>query len=139
MKWAVMQRMKFIERHLLSHSKINRSDISEEFNVSVQQASKDLSFYRKKAPGNIWYNNMAKAYYIADKFEPQFITEGDAVRYCVVYDKAYNQYIIPLDKLREWEDHMSEGGRSIPEYVMTIDLLELLTFKDPKIVQLSEV
>jgi hypothetical protein len=32
---------------------INRADIMERFGVSVPQASKDLSLYEEKAPGNL--------------------------------------------------------------------------------------
>ena len=56
MRWGVEKRLEFIEFRLFWEGGINRADIMEQFGVSVPQASKDLSLYEEKAPGNLVYD-----------------------------------------------------------------------------------
>ena len=51
---------------------INRSDITDRFGVSISQASKDLTLYATKAPGNLSYDKSAKRYVAASTFQPVF-------------------------------------------------------------------
>ncbi len=80
MRWGVEQRLEFIEFRLFWEGWINRSHLTERFNLSVPQASKDLSLYEEKAPGNLVYDKSAKRYLASSKFEPKFI-RPDADRY----------------------------------------------------------
>jgi hypothetical protein len=59
---------------------INRSDITDRFGVSIPQASKDLTLYATKAPGNLLYDKSAKRYVAARTFKPVFF-DPDADRY----------------------------------------------------------
>lgn len=43
------------------------------FGVSVPQASKDLSLYQERAPGNVEYDKSVKRYVVAQGFEPRFL------------------------------------------------------------------
>lgn len=70
MKWGAMQRLEFIEFRLFWEGKINRKDITEQFNVSVPQASTDIKSYKKEAPGNIRYNRKTKQYHPTPRFKP---------------------------------------------------------------------
>lgn len=72
-RWGVEQRLEFIEFHLLWEGGVNRSDIIDTFGVSVPQASKDLTLYQERAPGNVTYDKSAKRYVAADTFEPRFL------------------------------------------------------------------
>jgi len=45
MRWAVEQRLRFIESRLALIGKVNRSDIKGRFRISLAQASKDISDY----------------------------------------------------------------------------------------------
>lgn len=80
MRWGVEKRLEFIEFRLLWEGGINRADIMEQFGVSVPQASKDLSLYEQKAPGNLAYDKRQKRYFPATDFKPAFL-RPDADRY----------------------------------------------------------
>jgi predicted DNA-binding transcriptional regulator YafY len=73
MRWGVEKRLEFIEFRLFWEGGINRADIMERFGVSVPQASKDLSLYEEKAPGNLVYNKREKRYFAAPNFKPAFL------------------------------------------------------------------
>lgn len=72
-RWGVEQRLEFIEFRLFWEGGVNRSDIIDVFGVSVPQASKDLSLYQERAPGNVDYDKSAKRYVAAKRFEPRFL------------------------------------------------------------------
>ncbi|SFP37271.1 Predicted DNA-binding transcriptional regulator YafY, contains an HTH and WYL domains [Bradyrhizobium sp. Ghvi] len=73
MHWGVEQRLEFIEFRLFWEGSINRADIVEFFGVSVPQASKDLTLYQERAPGNVEYDTRVKRYVAADKFVLRFL------------------------------------------------------------------
>jgi hypothetical protein len=73
MRWGVEKRLEFIEFRLFWEGGINRADIMEAFGVSVPQASKDLSLYEEKAPGNLRYDKRLKRYFASKDFEPVFL------------------------------------------------------------------
>jgi predicted DNA-binding transcriptional regulator YafY len=73
MRWGVEKRLEFIEFRLFWEGGINRADIIERFGVSVPQASKDLTLYEEKAPGNLEYDKSAKLYRAAKDFKPVFM------------------------------------------------------------------
>ena len=73
MRWGVEKRLEFIEFRLYWEGGINRADITEQFGVSVPQASKDLTLYEEKAPGNLFYDKSAKRYLSAPDFKPVFL------------------------------------------------------------------
>jgi hypothetical protein len=73
LKWGVERRLEFIEFRLFWEGGVNRSDIVEMFDVSVPQASKDLTLYQERAPGNAIYDKSAKRYVAAPDFSPIFL------------------------------------------------------------------
>ena len=73
LKWGVERRLEFIEFRLFWEGGVNRSDIINTFDVSVPQASKDLTLYQERAPGNAVYDKSAKRYIASDHFEPRFL------------------------------------------------------------------
>lgn len=80
MRWGVEQRLEFIEFRLFWEGTINRADIIECFGVSTPQASKDLSLYQARAPGNMLYDARAKRYVAADAFVLRFL-DPDPYKY----------------------------------------------------------
>ena len=70
MRWGVEKRLEFIEFRLFWEGGINRADITEQFGVSVPQASKDLTLYEEQAPGNLAYDKSAKRYFASTNFRP---------------------------------------------------------------------
>lgn len=73
LKWGVERRLEFIEFRLFWEGGVNRSDIIDMFDVSVPQASKDLTLYQERAPHNAIYDKSAKRYIASDQFEPHFL------------------------------------------------------------------
>ncbi|TPL86794.1 transcriptional regulator [Mesorhizobium sp. B2-3-14] len=73
-RWGVERRLEFIEFRLFWEGGVNRSDLVEEFGVSVPQASKDLALYQEQASHNIVYDRSEKRYFASDSFRPKFIT-----------------------------------------------------------------
>jgi hypothetical protein len=73
LKWGVERRLEFIEFRLFWEGGVNRSDIIEMFDVSVPQASKDLTLYQERAPQNAIYDKSAKRYVASPQFSPIFL------------------------------------------------------------------
>lgn len=80
LKWGVERRLEFIEFRLYWEGGVNRSDIIEAFDVSVPQASKDLTLYQERAPRNAVYDKSAKRYVASNEFQPCFL-KPDAGQY----------------------------------------------------------
>lgn len=80
LRWGIERRLEFVEFRLFWEDGVNRSDIVEEFGVSVPQASKDLALYQEQAPDNIRYDRSLKRYFASETFRPKFI-ELDAAAY----------------------------------------------------------
>lgn len=80
LRWGVEQRLEFIEFRLFWEGHVNRSDLMEQFGVSVNQASTDLNRYVGFAPDNMVYDKSARTYVRGSEFKPQFL-EPDASRY----------------------------------------------------------
>lgn len=72
LRWGVERRLEFIEFRLFWEGGVNRSDIIEMFDVSVPQASKDLTLYQERAPQNAIYDKRAKRYVASPQFVPVF-------------------------------------------------------------------
>lgn len=73
LKWGVERRLEFIEFRLFWEGGVNRSDIIATFDVSVPQASKDLTLYQERAPQNAVYDKSAKRYVASSQFTPIFL------------------------------------------------------------------
>lgn len=73
LKWGVERRLEFIEFRLFWEGGVNRSDIIDMFDVSVPQASKDLTLYQERAPHNALYDKSAKRYVASPQFEAHFL------------------------------------------------------------------
>ena len=62
LKYAVEQRLRFVDFLLHQYGCVNRSAIVDYFGLSVPQATKDLKDYMKMAPDNMRYSNTQKVY-----------------------------------------------------------------------------
>ena len=80
LRWGVEQRLEFIEFRLFWDGHVNRSDVMEQFGLSVNQASSDLSRYLGFAPDNMVYDKSARTYVRGAGFKPVF-DKLDAGRY----------------------------------------------------------
>jgi hypothetical protein len=73
MRWNIERRLEFIEFRLYWDGRVNRSDLVRAFNISVPQASADLTRYQELAPGNAVYDKTAKTYVSGPEFQPHFL------------------------------------------------------------------
>jgi hypothetical protein len=71
--WGQDRRLEFIEFRLLWDGKINRGEVAEYFNVSIQQASLDFSRYMVLAKDNMEYDRREKVYRATKQFTPLFV------------------------------------------------------------------
>lgn len=74
--WSVERRLEFIEFRLSWEGGVRRSDIKSTFQVSEPQASKDLTLYQERAPGNAVYDKNLKRYVAGEAFRPVFLKGG---------------------------------------------------------------
>ena len=70
--WSQDRRLKFIDFRLRWEGRINRTDLTRFFDISMPQASGDLSKYAEAAPGNLLYDRRAKAYLRTEFFAPLY-------------------------------------------------------------------
>jgi hypothetical protein len=71
--WGQDRRLEFIEFRLLWDGKINRGEVAEYFNISVQQASLDFAQYLDLAKHNMEYDRHEKVYRATERFKPLFL------------------------------------------------------------------
>jgi hypothetical protein len=111
LKWGVERRLEFIEFRLFWEGGVNRSDIIEMFDVSVPQASKDLTLYQERAPLNAVYDKSAKRYIASSEFRPCFL-KPDAGQYLNQLRSVSEQILEPS---ASWIAHLPPyGGPPIP-------------------------
>lgn len=79
-RWGVAQRLEFIEFRLFWEGRVNRSDLMEQFGLSVNQASADLNRYIGFAPDNMVYDKSARTYVRGPDYSAKFL-KPDASRY----------------------------------------------------------
>lgn len=70
--WSQDRRLKFIDFRLRWEGRINRTDLTRFFDISMPQASADLSKYAEAAPVNLRYDGRAKAYVRTESFSPLY-------------------------------------------------------------------
>jgi hypothetical protein len=106
LRWGPEQRLEFIEFRLFWEGRVNRSDITDKFGVSVPQASNDLTQYRELAPANIRYDSSEKRYLPTPEFRPHFL-KPNAERYLAQL-KAISEDVI--DRSDTWFTELPDVG-----------------------------
>ena len=120
MRWGVEQRLEFIDFRLFWDGGINRSELIEQFGISVPQASKDLSMYEASAPGNLVYDKRAKRYISSPQFRPHFF-EPDADRYLTQLRSIADQTVRPEET---WLSQIPEAeSMPLPHRRVNVDVL----------------
>lgn len=74
LKWEVRKRLEEIERCLFWAGRLSRSDLTDKFGISVQQASADISQYQSIAPNSISLNRSLRQYEPVENFVPSIIS-----------------------------------------------------------------
>ena len=120
MRWGVEQRLEFIDFRLFWDGGINRSELIEQFGISVPQASKDLSMYEASAPGNLAYDKRAKRYFSSPQFRPRFF-EPTADRYLTQLRSITDQTV---QKEETWLSQIPEAeSMPIPHRRVNVEVL----------------
>ena len=79
-RWGQERRLEFIDFRLLWEGRLNRSDLTNFFKISIPQASLDLSRYQEIAPQNMDYDRTQKTYVATENFEPA-LNRPDSTQY----------------------------------------------------------
>ncbi len=72
LRWGIERRLEFIDFRLYWGGRINRSDLTGQFGISVPQASADLARYQEMAPNNLGYDPSLKCYLATQEYRPVF-------------------------------------------------------------------
>lgn len=80
MRWSTKKRLEFIESRLYWEGKVSRNDLTDFFDISIPQATKDFKAYSEVAPRNIIYDTRAKQYVAPPTFAPNLV-EPSSERY----------------------------------------------------------
>ncbi len=75
-KWSQERRLQFIDFRLRWSGRINRSDVTDFFKISVPQASADIARYTELARGNLVYDTSARIYVATSAFVPHYESSG---------------------------------------------------------------
>lgn len=123
MRWGVEKRLEFIEFRLFWEGGINRADIMDAFGVSVPQASKDLSLYEEKAPGNLHYDKREKRYLASTDFKPVFL-KPEADRYLTQLRTVSDRVVAPEET---WLSEMPDAdAMPVPHRRVDVSVLRAL-------------
>lgn len=79
-RWSVTQRLEFIENTLYWRGRINRSDLVNQYRITLPQASADLQKYLDIAGDGVNYDLRQKAYLATETFKPK-LSEPNADRF----------------------------------------------------------
>lgn len=71
-RWSQDRRLEFIDFRLMWDGRLNRSDLTDYFGISIPQASLDIAKYTQLAPANLHYNRSLRIYVATEAFRPLF-------------------------------------------------------------------
>lgn len=71
-RWGQDRRLEFIDFRLQWDGRLNRSDLTDFFGISVPQASLDIAKYQELRPGNMEYDRSSRVYVTTATFSPVF-------------------------------------------------------------------
>lgn len=77
-RWSQDRRLEFLDFRLRWEGRINRSDLTAFFGISVPQATLDIKEYLERAPGNASYDRSTRMYIAGPEFKPLFPTNEPA-------------------------------------------------------------
>lgn len=72
--WIQDRRLEFVDFRLLWEGRLNRSDLTSFFGISVPQASLDIARYLQLAPANATYDRRTRMYLANENFKPLYPT-----------------------------------------------------------------
>lgn len=75
-RWSQERRLEFIDFRLRWDGRLNRSDLTDFFGISIPQASLDISRYGELAPANMEYDRSARVYLASAAFRPIYTSSS---------------------------------------------------------------
>jgi hypothetical protein len=77
-RWSQDRRLEFLDFRLRWEGRINRSDLTSFFGISVPQSTLDIKEYLERAPRNAFYDRSTRVYIAGPEFRPLFPTNEPA-------------------------------------------------------------
>lgn len=77
-RWSQQRRLELIDFRLRWDGRLNRSDLTSYFGISVPQASLDIATYLELAPNNLEYDHGARVYVARPDFRALYPSSGAA-------------------------------------------------------------
>lgn len=99
-RWSQERRLQFIDFRLQWDGKLNRADLMKFFQISVPQASADISLYSERAPENLAYDRSTRSYVASAGFAPLYPTSGTE-QYMAQLLALERQTLAPLESFIE--------------------------------------
>lgn len=75
-RWSQDRRLRFIDFRLQWQRRLNRTDLTSFFGISIPQASADISKYTEHAPQNIHYDRSSRTYVKGQSFQALYDSSG---------------------------------------------------------------
>ena len=69
MKYAVEQRLRFLEFLVAHYDSVGREHLVDFFGISAPQATRDFKLYKSIAPDNLLFDDVAKKYKRSHQFK----------------------------------------------------------------------
>lgn len=91
LKSNIRRRFEFIEFCLNWDGKVGRPQLQDQFSISPQQATNDLTTYLDACPGNMNYDPRQRAYIANSNFKPRLIS-GEASEYFMHLEMLAKNY-----------------------------------------------
>lgn len=114
------QRLRFLEARLLWDGEFNRKDVCDQFGVTPNHFTRELSAYKLHFPENLKYDETSRIYRPTEHFKPAFAT-GDVEEYFALL-RAYSQH--PSDSIMvELGSKVSCGSLPFPDTHIDRDIL----------------
>ncbi len=110
-RWSQERRLEFIDFRLRWDGRLNRTNLTDFFGISVPQASLDIARYEELAPGNLVYDRSARVYVAGPHFRALYPSSSPQ-RY--------------MDELLAAEHDVSPEGPSLLGYRPPVTTLPLL-------------
>lgn len=103
-KPSVRRRFEFIDFQLQWAGSIGRKALQEQFEISPQQATNDLTTYLDIAPRNMSYDPRRRSYVVSSKFKPKF-SSGESSGFFLHLEMFHQGY---RTKEEIWPTHLPE-------------------------------
>jgi hypothetical protein len=75
-RWSQERRLAFIDFRLRWDGRLNRTDLTDFFGISIPQASLDIARYAELAPANMHYDRSARVYLATPAFEAVYASSS---------------------------------------------------------------